>query len=261
MWIDRERYTSHIDDGEKLIKMRRLLDKIQIVLDNHMVETTDFLDPYERHLAMSILNRFDEIGYTEYGGYEDAERKVIIVFPFYRRGEDVSTGVSALKIEGDLENLSHRDYLGAILNLGIDRNKIGDILVISDYGFVIVKDEISDFIQYNLEKIGNKNVKVYRVSWDELVIPQSEYREITEFLSSLRLDVVISAAYNLSRKDSMNIIKSGNVKVNWGPIDKPSLELKVGDTISVRKYGRFILYDIEGMSKKGRLRSVIRILM
>ena len=80
-------------------------------------------------------------------------------------------------------------------------------------------------------------------------------------MSSLRLDVVISASYNLSRKDSMNIIKSGNVKVNWEPIDKPSLELKIGDIVSVRRYGRFMLYDIEGTSKKGRLRSIIRILL
>jgi len=261
MLIDRELYTAHIKHDEKLIKMRRLLDKIEMVLDNHVIESSDFLDPYERYLAISILNRFDEVEYIEYGGYEDAERKIIIIFPFYQVKEDIPLGLSFLKISGDLGDLSHKDYLGAILNLGIDRNKIGDILVNGDYGFVIVKKEIGDFILYNLQKIGNKNTKINYVSSKELIIPEVQYKEIREFLSSLRLDVVISASYNLSRKDSMNIIKSGNVKVNWEPIDKPSLELKIGDIVSVRRYGRFMLYDIEGTSKKGRLRSIIRILL
>ena len=250
MLIDRELYTAHIKHDEKLIKMRRLLDKIEMVLDNHVIESSDFLDPYERYLAISILNRFDEVEYIEYGGYEDAERKIIIIFPFYQVKEDIPLGLSFLKISGDLGDLSHKDYLGAILNLGIDRNKIGDILVNGDYGFVIVKKEIGDFILYNLQKIGNKNTKINYVSSKELIIPEVQYKEIREFLSSLRLDVVISASYNLSRKDSMNIIKSGNVKVNWEPIDKPSLELKIGDIVSVRRYGRFMLYDIEGTSKK-----------
>ncbi len=261
MWIDREFYTSHIDDGEKLSKMRRLIDKMQIVLDNHSIEATDFLDPYERYLGKSILNRFDEIEYLECGGYEDAERKIIVIYQSYMRKEDIPIRLSLLKIDGDLDNMSHRDYLGAILNLGIERNKVGDILVNSDCGFVIVKDSMADFIKYNLKKIGKKNIHVNSVGWGDIVIPETQYREIKEFISSLRLDTVISAAYNLSRKDSMDIVKSGDVKVNWNWTDKPSLELEVGDTISVRGYGRFILYDIEGMSKKGKLRCIIRILM
>ena len=84
MLIDRELYTAHIKHDEKLIKIRRLLDKIEMVLDNHVIESSDFLDPYERYLAISILNRFDEVEYIEYGGYEDAERKIIIIFLFIK---------------------------------------------------------------------------------------------------------------------------------------------------------------------------------
>lgn len=261
MWIDRDLYTSHINDDEKLIKMRRLLDKIQIVLDNHVLENTDFLDPYERKLAISILNRFDEINYLEYGGYNDAERKIIIIFPYYFTQDNISRGISIFKVDGSLELLSHRDYLGALLNLGIIREKIGDILVHEDFGFIIVKQEISDYIQYNFQKIGNRNIKVSLISRDMLIIPDLKFKEIKVFLSSLRLDVVISGAYNLSRKESMNIIKAENVKVNWEPVDKPYLDLEPGDIISVRRYGRFILHEINGTSKKGRLMCTIRILM
>lgn len=261
MWIDREFYTSHIHDNEKLIKMRRLLDKVQIVLNNHVLETTEFLDPYERKLAQSILNRFDEINYCEYGGYEDAERKIIIIFPHYFAQDNKVEGVSVLRIDGALELADHRDYLGALLNLGITREKVGDILVHEDFGFIIIKEEISDYIQFNFEKIGNRNIKVSSISEDVLIIPEVKFKELKVFLTSLRLDVIISGAYNLSRRESMNIIKAENVKVNWESMDKSGAELEPGDVVSVRRYGRFILHEINGTSKKGRLMCTIRILM
>lgn len=261
MWIDKDYYTSHIQDGEKLIKMRRILDKIEIVLNNHIRESTDFLDPYEVYLAKSILNRFQDINYYDFGGYKDSERRLISIYPSYLEKNDIEEELSCIKVEGDLDNLSHKDYLGALLSLGIKREKIGDILVHNGYGYIIVKEEIGDYIFYNLEKIGNKNLVNTKVPFNEIKVPPLDYKEIKRFLTSLRIDLIISSAYNISRKDSMDIIKRGLVKVNWEPIDKPARELSEGDVISVRGYGRFILYSLEGTSKKGRIMSFIRILI
>lgn len=261
MWIDKEYYTSHIKDGEKLIKMRRILDKIEIVLNNHIVQSTDFLDPYELYLAKSILNRFEEVNYIEYGGYNNSERKIILIVPSYLELDNLEKYLSCIKIEGDLSDLSHKDYLGALLNLGIKREKVGDILVDNNHGCIIVKEEIGDFILYNLEKIASKNVNTTCLSFKEIEVPPVEYREIKRFLTSLRIDLVISSTYNISRKDSMNIIKRGFAKINWEPIEKPAREVNTGDVISVRGYGRFMLYSIEGLSKKGRFMSYIRILI
>ncbi|MDR7869875.1 MAG: YlmH/Sll1252 family protein [Tissierellaceae bacterium] len=261
MWIDKESYTSHIKDGEKLTKMRRILDKIEIVINKHIVQSTDFLDPYEVYLGKSILNRFDDINYLEFGGYDNSERMIILIFPNYLDIEDPNEYLSCLKVEGDLESLSHKDYLGALLNLGIKREKVGDILVHNDYGYVIAKEEIGDFILYNLEKIGNRNVNIKSISFSEIEIPPKEYKEVKRFLTSFRIDHVISATYNISRKDSMDIIKRGFVKINWESIDKPAREVKEGDIVSVRGYGRFMIHSIEGLSRKGRFMSNIRILI
>ncbi|NLY47165.1 MAG: RNA-binding protein [Tissierella sp.] len=261
MIIDKDYYTSHIKDGEKLIKMRRILDKIEIVLNKHIVQSTDFLDPYEVYLAKSILNRFDEINYIDYGGYNNSERKMILISPSYMFLDHIEDSLSCIKVEGDLVTLSHKDYLGALLNLGIKREKVGDILVHKDYGYIIVKDEIGNYVLYNLEKIGNKNVSTTNTTFTDLEIPSVEYKEIKRFLTSLRIDLVISEAFNLSRKDSMDIIKRGFVKINWEPIDKPAKEVSEGDVVSVRGYGRFILYSIEGLSRKGRVMGNIRILI
>ncbi len=261
MIIDKEFYTSHIYNEEKLIKMRRILDKIEIVLNRHIVETTDFLDPYEVYLAQSILNRFTDLNYKIAGGYENAERRIIIIYPDYYDSHQLPAGIGALKISNSNEDLSHKDYLGSILSLGIIRDKIGDIIVHKDYAFIIVKEEIEDFIFYNLEKVANKNISLEPLDLASIVEGKSDYKEVTVFLKSLRLDSAISAVYNLSRKDSMKIIKGNNVKLNWEPIDKGSCEIKEKDVISVRRYGRAILHDISGYSKSGRIRCTFRILV
>lgn len=260
MNIDKEKFTVHIIDNDKKILMKQILDKVENVLNYHTVEHTDFLDPYEIYLAKSILNRF-HIGYLEFGGIEDAERKVIQLYPDYYDQSSINTPIKPLKIRGDVSKLSHKDFLGALLNLGIKRSKVGDILVYEDSGFIIVKDEIMDFVLLNLEKIGNKNIQIDEVKFIDLGIPDIKYKELRESLSSSRLDIVIGSAYNISRTESQNIIKSGKVKVNWENINKVSKELEEGDIISVRGYGRIILYSIEGLSKKGKLKAIIRILI
>lgn len=261
MKIDKEKYISHIKDYDKIIDMRRIIDKIEIVLNNHSNEFTDFLDPYERSLAKSILNRFMDINYLEDGGVIDAERQIIGIYPDYLEVDNLELNITVLRMIGDFDGLSHRDFLGAILNLGIKRSKIGDILVHDDYTDIIVKREISDFILFNLEKVANRKAHVEERPLESLVPVEVLYRELSKVLSSYRLDVYISASYNLSRQDSMNIIKSGSVKVNWESIDKPAKELEIGDLISVKGYGRSILHSVDGLSNKGRIRTKIRIIL
>lgn len=261
MKIDKEKYINHIQDNSRLIEMRQILDKVEIVMNNHLVESTDFLDPYSRLLAKSILNQFLEIDYLEQGGIEESERQIITIYPDYYYLEDKDSNIVALRIKGNFDGLSHRDFLGSILGLGINRSKVGDILLQREYVDIIVKREISSFIEFNLEKIGNNKITIGKVNLQDLVPGEIFYKEIKKTLSSYRLDVYISGAYNLSRQESGALIKSGKVKVNWEPIDKISKELEVGDVISIKGYGRSIFYSIEGLSKKDRIKSTIRILI
>lgn len=261
MRIDREKYTSHIKDNDKIIEMRKVIDKIELVLNNHSFESTDFLDPYERLMAKSILNRFMEVNYIENGGIIQAERQIITIYPSYYSELDVPKDIVCLQINVDTDELSHKDFLGSILNLGIKRTKLGDILVHEGYADIIVKQEISDFILFNLNKIKNRKVAIEEKSLESILFVESEYKEINKVLSSYRLDVYISATYNLSRQESIDIIKSEYVKVNWENIDKASKEITVGDIVSVRGYGRSTLHSVEGISKKGKIKANIRILI
>lgn len=259
--FNREKYTSHIRDEDRLIEMRRVLDKVEIVMKNHSLESTDFLDPYSVRLASGILNSFYDIKYLISGGYQGAERAIIHILPDYIDLDGVQLDIEALEIETNMASLNHRDFLGGILGLGINRSKLGDILIYEKSCIIVVKKEISDFIVYNLEKISNKNVSIKRVGLDSILEVEENYRETKMTLSSLRLDVFISGVYNLSRQNSENLIKSGKVKVNWEPTDKISKELEEGDMVSIKGFGRSYLYSLEGMSKKGKVKSVVRILI
>lgn len=258
MGIDKEKYVSHIQDNERLMEMRRLLDKIENVINNHRVESTDFLDPYSIRLGKSILNRFVDIDYLEQGGIEGLERQIITIYPDYYYLQEDDLSITALRLKGEFEKLSHKDFLGSILGLGINRSKVGDILIHEEYVDVIVKKEISDFILFNLERVGNNNVRVEEIDLSELAPGEKSYKDIQRTLSSYRLDVYISGGYNLSRQESTALIRAGNVKVNWEPIDKTSKELEIGDVVSIRGYGRSIFHSVEGLSKKGRIKSTIR---
>ncbi len=259
--LDKDKFISHITDKNQIMNMRRILDKIEIVTNTHKIQSTDFYDPYERRLAQSILNRFQKVTYCQLGGLEEAERKVFIIYPDYYQLKQEDLPICGIMIYDYVGRYSHRDFLGSVLSLGINREKIGDILIHENYTQIIVKDEISDYIFTSLERVGNEKVKVMQIPLSCVKKGNVEYKDIYITVSSLRLDALISGSWNLSRQDSQKLIKGNNVKVNWEPIDKVSKEVSKGDIISVRGYGRFILDSIEGFSKKGRIKTKIRLLI
>jgi len=261
MFNDKEKYIAHIKDVEQILNMRRILDKIQIVYNTHQVQSTNFLNPYESRLAQSILNRFDQVSYVEDGGFTKAERKVIVIFPEYQLFYLEDSPITPISITGNINGLKHSDFLGAILNLGITREKVGDILIHEDNVQVITDNDITDFIVLNLNRVKNSNVKVKTIDRDEIREGIVDFKEVTFTLPSLRLDSIISKAYNISRNDSINIIKNRKVKVNWEPIEKAHFVVDEGDIISVRGYGRFTLYSILHRTKKDRIKVMIRILL
>ncbi|WDV47595.1 YlmH/Sll1252 family protein [Clostridiaceae bacterium M8S5] len=254
-------YLSHINDKDQIIAMRKIIDKIDSVLIKRDVECTEFLDPYQRRLAISILNRFDEISYDEDGGYKDTERKAIIIYPSYLDKSYIEDFVCAVKlnIKGNFENISHRDCLGALLSLGLKREKVGDIFILDSLIYVFLHKDVSCYVQYNMNKIKHTTVVPELITREDVHIKQSNDFEISVInITSLRLDNVISSSFNLSRSESAKYIKGGYTKVNHQPIEQASHNIAEGDLLSVRKKGRVSVEAILGHTKKGRLRLKIK---
>ena len=164
--MDKIKLTSYIKDIGLKNKMFKIIDKANGCLKNYDVRYSDFLNPFEVENAKAILNSNDDLKYSVDGGYDESERKIVFIYPFYMEYEDIDETLRFIQIEGNFKfkSISHKDYLGSLLSLGIKREKIGDIIIHENFCQVIVSFDICDFILMNLEKVSNNNVKLKEIS-------------------------------------------------------------------------------------------------
>ena len=190
------------------------------------------------------------------GGYDNSERKVIFIYPYYMEYEDIECPLEIVQVEGNFKfkEISHKDYLGAILNLGIVREKIGDIIIHENFCQVVVTSGICDFLTINLNKVSRNKVIVKKISRDDIIPNSQNYKDISFTVSSQRLDCIISGLYNISRQDSLKYINGERVHVNYEKITSPSKEVEDNSLISVRGKGRSIIINVGEITKKGRIK-------
>ncbi len=184
-----------------------------------------------------------------FGGYEDSERQMVAFIPEY---EDADFPISAVRITSPmLKSLSHRDFLGSVLGLGIKREKCGDILIFENECYIIAHSEIASFISSNLTKVGRVGVKCEDCPLSDIRLPEKSFTPISGTVASLRLDAVVSLFVSKGRSHAAELVTAGFVFVNGILSDKNDMRLSDGDTISVRGHGKAIL-EISGKSKKDR---------
>ena len=170
--------------------------------------------------------------------------------------EDIECPLEIVQVVGNFKfkEISHKDYLGAILNLGIVREKIGDIIIHENFCQVVVTSGICDFLTINLNKVSRNKVIVKKISRDDIIPNSPNYKDISFTVSSQRLDCIISGLYNISRQDSLKYINSERVHVNYEKITSPSKEVEDNSLISVRGKGRSIIINVGEITKKGRIK-------
>lgn len=261
--MDKLRLTNHIKDIELKNKMFRVIDKANSTIKNYDVRQTDFLNPFEIKNAIDILNSNSDIKYTVDGGYDNAERSTIFIYPYYMDYEEIENNLKFIQVEGNFKfkSVSHKDYLGAIINLGIKREKIGDIIIHDNFCQIIVSNDICDFIMMNLNKVCRNNVSIFEISKDKIRYNPPNYKDISFTVSSGRLDCIISSLYNISRQDSMKYINGERVAVNYEKITTPSKEIKSETLISVRGKGRAKVVQVGDITKKGRIKVQAKIIV
>ncbi len=188
-----------------------------------------------------------------YGGYEQAERVILLNLPGYAdlKNENPLVIVRA-KVSEKSKSLTHRDYLGSLIGLGMKREMIGDILVRDDGADIIVLAEIADFILQNYCKAGRVSLSLEKLDISKLIVPEAKVREITDTVASLRLDSIVASGFSLSRGKAAEAITRGIVFVNNMETVKPDFQLKEGDKISLRGKGKVCLREVGGKSRKDR---------
>ena len=215
---------------------------------------SDFLNLNELNIFQSLRGEFSYLETETFGGYELAERQIAVFRPeapvFYANYPVKCLKITPLNAKF-AEDLNHRDYLGAVLNLGIDRACLGDILVEEDAAYLFCLERMADFIRDNLIRIRHTSVYVEQVEAENFHY-EPKYKEVSGTVASVRLDKLLALAFNASRSSLTGLIEGGKVFVNGKLVTSNGYEPKEGDLISVRGMGRFRFRETGGQSKKGR---------
>lgn len=213
---------------------------------------TDFMSPTSIAEAESLLKKGE---YTTFGGAEFAERKMIRFGSPDQLGYDEPFPITVLKVvlQGGkfASAITHRDVLGATVNLGIERQKLGDMFVNGEFAYIIAEKAVAKLILEELGSVGRNKVKVEEI--EELPLSLAPKREERKFsVASNRADAIICKVYNLNRETGATLFEKGLVAINGKVNLSPSKTLTQGDIVAVRGYGKFEFLEENGLSKKGK---------
>ena len=234
--------------------LKRIRELANLAYQRDIVTFSDFLDLNEWNILNSQNLRQLGVTIESYGGYEYAERQMAAFHPD-ALAFTWEYPIDCLKIEPKAikfsESLTHRDYLGALLNLGIERSVIGDIVVQEKAAWFFCQNKMTDFFLDNLCRVRHTNILITKVD-DPDKLPCTKLEAINGTCASVRLDSLISLAFKASRSSMVSYIEGGKVFVNGKLITSNGYEPKEGDIISVRGKGRFIFDGMSHQTKKGR---------
>lgn len=249
------------DDNKLLIS--RIQDKIIFSESRNKIENSDFMDQSQRQLVEKYLRIQKYKNYLFYGGIEEAERNVLILFPdkleeiIKNKQFDFNSILDAIRIEPPNEmygQYAHRNYLGAIVKLGIKREKIGDIIVEDNGADIIISKEITKFLLNSLGELTRfSKSKISQINLQEIRKKVIYKEKFTITIPSMRLDNVISELAKCSRSKASDLILTERVFVNYELVTKVSKEVKENSIITIRGKGKFEIKEIAGSTRKNRI--------
>lgn len=249
--MDKKSFINAISFEDKNL-LSSLFDKIKLaekVLKP--VFTSEFYPPNVWRAIKDMSKNFGCNVYT-YGIFEDCDRRMLC----FSLEEPEHYPIQLLRIvnKSKFENLGHRDYLGAIMALGIKREKYGDLILVGDGCYAAVSEEISNYIIYNLDTIGRCPCRVEAIEDISAQSISAEFENLVIHSTSMRLDCVISSLCNLSRSKAVDIIQSGKVLIDYVDMHEKDKIVENGAVITVRGYGKFKFIEEFGSTQKGRLK-------
>lgn len=240
---------------ESIIK-RRMQDLSEISDRRGQYTFTSFLTPAEHSEYYEIENTLPPVGVTAWGGYADAERVMLRFGCIENLGYEQAFPICCVRISPLLkkfaDKLSHRDVLGAVMHLGIERQEIGDILVGEAEAYLFASDTMAEYICRELETVKHTSVRCTIVE-TPVSLPNTQRKTEEIQAASERIDGVISKIFRLSRSECNEFFRRGLIFVNDRAVTNHSIQLKTGDKVSVRGKGKFIFRGVIGQTRKGNL--------
>ncbi|CDA91506.1 putative uncharacterized protein [Ruminococcus sp. CAG:563] len=231
-------------------------DKMRECENNNYISNTNFLDIYQQSKAIQYLQKF-HIKHELYGGFEDSERRIVIFLPDYADENFLSEcgdmPIVPLRIDKDnFSTLSHRDYLGAIMGLGIKREMLGDILIDDKGCTTAAVKSVAKYLCENLISVGRGTVHTHIPESFDTVKIEEKFETKRCFVSSMRSDSVVSSCFSFSRSEAVRRISAGEVYINGVQITKIDFKVPFSSKIVVRGKGKVLITEDDGITKKGR---------
>ncbi len=259
--MDKQNILKKYNNPEDKLLISKLLDQEELSRKNNKITSTDFLNLNEEYILKNILKANNIDNYIISGGANDAERKTILFYPEKLTQVANENPISLLDISviricipKELEGMyTHKDYLGALIKIGIAREKIGDIIVSNDGADILIKNEITNFALSNLKSLTRfSKAEIFKIDLKDIRTITKNLLKIKIIVPSMRLDAVVSELARTSRNKANELLNLGKVFVNFENITKGTKQVKEKDIITIRNRGRFVLEKIEGQTKSGR---------
>lgn len=243
-----------ISDGSDDVLRARVTDLVFLCEKRGTPCYLGFLDLREQAAARLMLPSLVDVDrYAFYGGYPEAERCLLSIIPAYCSAEASDYPLCAVAFRYRTQKtLTHRDVLGTLMSLGIRRDAVGDILCGEGLSVVFLRSDVSRYVCDHVDRIGGEGVKTI-ANYDGELPLSVEYESIRETVASPRLDSVVKALIRCSRENAAELIRVGSVSIDHRPMESVSAMVTENATISVRGYGRYVIYQIGPETKKGRL--------
>ena len=257
--MDRSNIEKIARTPEDKLLLAKVWDKINAGIRKNIPSSTCFLTLRELDMTQYLFGDLE--GLHSFGGYPEAERKMLIYLPDYLDETaltDTDSPVVCLRAtfyEGD--SPSHRDFLGALMGAGIARETVGDICVGKGHCDFFVTAEIAPYILQNFTGAGRTKLHLEVLPLDQVMVTEPETKQIKDTVASLRLDSVISSGFRIGRSLAAQYITAGKAAINGLPCEKPDKPVEQGAKISVRGLGKIKLTTVGGETKKGRISVVI----
>lgn len=255
--MDKKTFLNCISFDDKNM-LSNLYDKI--ILAEKTIKTVysnEFLPPAVWKAIVTMKDNF-EIEMDTYGVFEDCERKIIAFYKSNLNKDDYPISLVKITNKSKFHKLEHKDYLGAIMSLGIKREKFGDMILFGNSIYVALCDDISEYLIQNLVYIGKCPCDVEIIKdFKELPLVQNS-KSILIKITSLRLDCVVGSICNLSRAKAVELLDSGKVLLNYTELREKDRNIQIDDTLTIRGHGKYRIHEIIGTTLKGKLKLSIK---
>lgn len=232
----------------------RLRDLHKRCINKNIITNTFFLTPREQMEARDFCRR--ELGTDPFffGGYPEAERRMAFFLPDWADPDtfDPSPYLKAIEARTPFAAPSHRDFLGSLMGMGIERECVGDILVRGEQAWFFLTPAIAPHVLDSMVHVGRDGVSLSEIDFEALPHFEAELKEVTFTVQSLRIDAVVSGIWKTSRSSVQDLVLRGDVTLNYFPCLDKDASVQTGDMISLRHHGKAKILSADGKSKKGR---------